>query len=130
MRKKLWLGLCGVVLGATLAASAPEPPPSTKARYLVVYRPGPAWVAGKPVGEQPLKDHFKYMIDLHVAGALEMAGPFLDDTGGAMVVRVADDAEAKRLIAADPAVTGGVMLADVRPWRWVDWSQFVQKSGP
>ena len=33
---------------------------ATKATYLVVYRPGPAWLTGKSVVDQPLKEHGKY----------------------------------------------------------------------
>ena len=34
-------------------------PPATagKATYLVLYRPGPAWLTGKSVMEQPLREH-------------------------------------------------------------------------
>ena len=32
-----------------------------KATYLVVYRPGPAWLTGKSVMDPPLKEHGKYM---------------------------------------------------------------------
>jgi hypothetical protein len=33
------------------------PEATTKATYLVIYRPGPAWLTGKSVMEQPLKEH-------------------------------------------------------------------------
>ncbi len=31
----------------------------TKATFLVVYRPDPAWLTGKSIMEQPLKEHGK-----------------------------------------------------------------------
>ena len=37
---------------------------ATKATYLVLYRPGPAWLTGKSVMKQPLKEHGKYMLSL------------------------------------------------------------------
>ena len=37
-----------------------------KATYLVIYRPGPAWLVGKSVLEQPLKEHGKYMLSLYI----------------------------------------------------------------
>ena len=41
-------------------------PTATEAKttYLVLYRPGPAWLTGKSVMEQPLKEHGKYMLSL------------------------------------------------------------------
>ena len=56
-----------------------------------------------------------------------LAGPFLDDTGGAMVLEAADEAEAKAVVAADPAVIGQVMVAEVHPWRLVEWEKHVKK---
>ena len=93
-----------------------------------MYRPGPSWLAGKPLAEQPLKEHGRYMIELYGKGTLKFAGPFLDDSGGAMVMEADTEADAKALVAADPAVKGGVMLADLRPWRLVDWEPYLKKK--
>ena len=62
--------------------------------FLVIYRPGPAWLAGKSVSEQPLKEHGKYMLRLYVKGSMKLAGPLTDNAGGAVVLDVADEAEA------------------------------------
>src|SRR5688572_30368617 len=71
MRKRVWLGACGLVLGTAMSGSAQAPALATgsgKTTYLVVYRPGPSWLPGKPVTEQPLKEHGRYMIELYTKG--------------------------------------------------------------
>ena len=84
--------------------------------FALCYRPGPAWLAGKSVFEQPLKEHRTYMRSLLDAGTIVLGGPYSDDTGG-LVALEADSREAALTIAAgDPAVRDGVMLADVHPW--------------
>ena len=47
---------------------------ATKTTYLVLYRPGPAWLTGKSVMEQPLKEHGKYMLSLYIKGSMKLAG--------------------------------------------------------
>ena len=117
-----------VLFGCATVAAAQDAAPKAKTTWLVVYRPGPSWVAGKPLAEQPLKEHGRYMIELYGKGTLKFAGPFLDDSGGAMVMEADTEADAKALVAADPAVKGGVMLADLRPWRLVDWEPYLKKK--
>ena len=95
--------------------------------YLVAYRPGPAWLPSKPIGEQPLKEHGRYMLGLYVKGSLKFAGPFSDNAGGAAAFEAADDEEAKAVVAADPAVVSGVFLADVHPWALVEWERHVKR---
>ncbi len=101
-----------------------------KTKYLLIYRPGPGWVAGKPLAEQPLKEHGKYMLDLYVKGTIKFAGPFLDDSGGAMMFEAENESDAKAVVAGDPAVRSGVFVAELHPWGLVDWDQFVKKPGP
>lgn len=108
--------------------AAQETPPKPRATWLVVYRPGPSWVAGKPLAEQPLKEHGRYMIELYGKGVLKMAGPFLDHSGGALVFEAASEADAKAVVAADPAVANGIMIGDLRPWRIVDWEPYLKKK--
>lgn len=36
--------------------------------YLVIYRPGPGWLEGKAMAEQPLREHGRYLISLHRRG--------------------------------------------------------------
>jgi uncharacterized protein YciI len=106
-----------------LAAQPPE-----KATFLVIYRPGPAWLQGKPASEQPLKEHGKYMLSLFEKGSLKFAGPFTDDKGGAVVLEVASEAEAQALVAEDPAVKSGVFLHEIHPWQLVPWEKYVKKK--
>src|SRR5262245_43339159 len=60
--------------------------PAMKSTYLVLYHPGPHWVAGKPIRQQPPKEHGKYLLDLYARGAMKSAGPFEDNTGAAVVI--------------------------------------------
>ena len=96
--------------------------------YLVVYRPGPAWIPDKPQAEQPLKEHGQYMLGLYVQKKLKFAGPFTDAPGGgAAVFEAEDDEQAKSVVAADPAVTSQVFVADLRPWTLVEWERYLKK---
>jgi uncharacterized protein len=98
-----------------------------KSTFLVIYRPGPAWVKGKSVSQQPLKEHGKYMLSLYVKGSMKLAGPLTDDAGGAVVLEVADDSEAKAIVAEDPAVKSGIFVCEMHPWELKPWDKYVKK---
>ena len=100
----------------------------TKAMYLVIYRPGPAWLVGKSVLEQPLKEHGKYMLNLYIKGSMKLAGPLTDDAGGAVLLAVADESEAKIIVAADPAVKSGIFVYEMHPWKLQPWDEFAKKA--
>jgi uncharacterized protein YciI len=91
--------------------------------YVLCYRRGPAWVAGKTVFEQPLKEHLAYMMSLKACGTLVLGGPFLDDTGGLVVVESDTLQAAQALAQGDPAIRDRVMVAEVHPWKIMagDW---------
>ncbi len=109
------------------SASSQSESARKKPTYLVVYRPGPAWLPGKPIAEQPLKDHGRYILSLYVKGSLKSAGPFSDNAGGAAAFEAADDYEARAVVDADPAVVSGVFLAELHPWGLVDWERHIKK---
>ena len=101
---------------------------TTKATYLVVYRPGPAWLTGKSVIEQPLKEHGKYMLSLYIKGSMRLAGPLTDNAGGAVLLAVSDEAEAKAIVANDPAVKSGIFVYEMHPWKLQPWEEFAKKA--
>ena len=100
----------------------------TKATYLVIYRPGPAWLVGKSILEQPLKEHGKYMLSLYIKGSMKLAGPLTDDAGGAVLLAVADESEAKTIVAEDPAVKSGIFTYEMHPWKLQPWDKFAKKA--
>jgi uncharacterized protein YciI len=100
---------------------------TTKATYLVIYRRGPAWLAGKSVMEQPLKEHGKYMLSLYMKGSMKLAGPLTDNAGGAVLLEVSDEAEAKAIVANDPAVKSGIFVYEMHPWKLQPWDQWAKK---
>ena len=100
----------------------------TKTTYLVIYRPGPGWLVGKPVSEQPLKEHGKYMLSLYMKGFMKLAGPLTDNTGGAVLLAVANESEAKALVTDDPAVKSGVFVYEMHPWKLQPWDEFAKKA--
>jgi uncharacterized protein YciI len=100
---------------------------ATKVTYLIIYRPGPGWVTGKPVTEQPLKEHGNYMLSLYRKGSMKMAGPLGDDAGGAVLLEVSDEAEAKAIVANDPAVKSGIFVSEMHPWKLQPWDKWAKK---
>jgi len=101
---------------------------AAKATYLVLYRPGPAWLTGKSVMEQPLKEHGKYMLSLYIKGSMKLAGPLTDNAGGAVLLEVSGEAEAKAVVANDPAVKSGVFVYEMHPWKLQPWEEFAKKA--
>jgi len=101
---------------------------ASKGTYLVLYRPGPAWLTGKSVMEQPLKEHGKYMLSLYIKGSMKLAGPLTDNAGGAVLLEVSDEAEAKAIVANDPAVKSGVFVYEMHPWKLQPWEKFAKKA--
>jgi uncharacterized protein YciI len=117
-------------LGVALASSeATAQEQGKQPSYLCVYRPGPRWLPGKPLAEQPLREHGRYMLDLYKRGVMRMAGRFADGSGGAMLFGADDDASAQAIVAADPAVVAGTFTYELRQWAFVDWAALVKKSG-
>ena len=114
-----------VRLGAILAALvvtgwllAQSPPPSKQKQYVMVLKPGPNWVAGKPVGQQALGNHGRYLQEQMTKGALQLAGPFLDDSGGLILYNARDEAEVRTIAEHDPGVTGGILAVEsIRPFQ-------------
>jgi len=125
----VWCGLAIVCCLLQARPAAAGPGDSTiKSTFLVIYRPGPAWLPGKPLAEQPLKDHGQYMLSLFTRGAMKLAGPFTDNAGGAVVLEVASDAEAKAIVTQDPAVKTGIFVYELHRWGLVTWEKYVKKS--
>ena len=85
--------------------------------FVLCYSRGPAWIEGKAVFEQPLREHLAYMHELKARGVLLLGGPFTDDEGGLVVAKALSLNEARCLVERDPAVSAGVMVAVAHPWK-------------
>ena len=65
-------------------------------------------------------DHLAYLQSLLEEGTLVLAGPVGDGSGAMMVLQVASEQEARRVIDADPYTAAGVGANHVlRPWNVV-----------
>jgi uncharacterized protein YciI len=122
------LAAAGLSVAASSTGAAPESAASggRTRTYLVVYRAGENWIPGQPVMAQPIKEHGPYMLELYRQGILKQAGPFGDGTGGAAVFEAQDDALARALVEADPAVQKRVFGFDLHPWTLVSWAERVK----
>jgi uncharacterized protein len=99
----------------------------SKQTFLVIFKPGAGWVAGKSLAEQPLQEHGKYMLGLYQAGAMRYAGPFADGSGGAVLLEVTGEAEAIAIANQDPAVLEGVFVYDLYVWNLVAWESYLKR---
>ena len=85
--------------------------------YAFFHTPGPGWAEGVGFREQRgVGEHVGYMAQQLEAGRLVFGGPFLDDSGGMMVLRAESEAEAVAIAEADPTVLNGLLLVSVKPW--------------
>ena len=88
-------------------------------RFVVFHRPGPAWLKGVDLREQPgVFDHVAHYRKLQADGKVELGGPFMvPDTGGMMITTPVEGAEEIEAYAkADPAVASGLITVEIRPW--------------
>ncbi|MCC6378597.1 MAG: phosphoribosyl glycinamide formyltransferase [Burkholderiales bacterium] len=88
-------------------------------RYVVFHKPGPAWLPGKTLFEQPgVREHVAHYRQWLDEGKLELGGPHTDAGGGGMMVPVAgiSEEEVTRFAGEDPAVRSGTLVAEIRPW--------------
>jgi len=108
----------GVIVAAMTVAGwllAQSQPPSKQ--YVVLVKRGPRWVAGKSVEEQALGNHGRYLQEQMTKGALQLAGRFLDDSGGLILYNARDEPEARAIAEHDPGVVAGILAIDsIRPF--------------
>ncbi len=96
--------------------------------FVVIYTPGPAWLQGKSITEQPYyREHGRYMQQFFADKRLIMGGPFMDDQGGLGIIDVANEAQAREIFEQDPAVLAKVFQPHLHPWRVV-FNQYTAKS--
>lgn len=84
--------------------------------FVLHYAPGPAWLPGRPVFEQPLQAHLAYLKTLHQQGRILAGGPYADHSGGLVILTPTKREEAEKVFRADPAVNAGIMTALATPW--------------
>jgi uncharacterized protein YciI len=87
--------------------------------YLYLIRPvRPGWIDGlTPEEETILEAHFQYLEGKLQEGVLLLAGPCLDRAFGIVLLRAGSLSEAEAIMRQDPAVAGGVMTAEMHPFR-------------
>jgi uncharacterized protein len=89
-----------------------------KNTFVVLWEPGPAWVQGKTVREQPYWDgHAAFMDALFDKGMVVLGGPFADGTGSMVIWESESEQELADLLARDPYVIHGIFaLKSLKQW--------------
>ena len=86
---------------------------------LVILKSGPNKVPAGPERDEMFKGHFANIERLAAAGRLAVAGPFAanaDGWRGLYLFAVSDVEEAKPLVATDPVIVKGEMVAEYHKW--------------
>lgn len=119
-----------VLLLIAACAASPRPAPTAPAKKFsmrmytfVLLRRGPAWSPEEtPDSKRLFEGHMANIKAMAKAGKLVIAGPFdapADDRtayAGLFVMDVKSDDEARALLANDPAIAAGRLVAELRPW--------------
>jgi len=81
---------------------------------LVILKTGPHRVPDGAARDEMFKGHFANIKRLASAGKLAVAGPFAEKTGwrGMFVFAVETEQEAQQLVATDPVIKNGEMIAE------------------
>lgn len=88
-------------------------------QYAIIYTPGPAMIAGRAADQQPLRQHNEYLQKLRAANTLLQVSYASDGKTEVAVFEVNSEAEARQLLAMDPAVRTGTLNAELRQWNIV-----------
>src|SRR5258708_38787407 len=90
-----------------------------KNTFMILWAPGPAWVLGKAVREQPYwTEHAAFMDLLFAKGRVIMGGPFTDGTGSLFLVEAGEESEVRPLFANAPFVVHRFfVLNSLKQWQ-------------
>lgn len=117
MKRRDMLVAASALMAASIAHAQSPAPTAPDQRFVLVYAPGPRWEHAKGFRDQPGIDaHVTYMRGFLARGQLAEGGPFLDDTGGIMILDVRSLQDARRIAAGDPTVRAGLLRVSVHPW--------------
>jgi uncharacterized protein YciI len=85
-----------------------------KSYVLVILKTGPTRVPDGPERDAMFRGHFDNMKRLSAAGKLALAGPLdgVDGWRGLFILATGDLGEAKNLVATDPVIIKGEMVAE------------------
>lgn len=89
-----------------------------KNTFMILWAPGPAWVPGKTVREQPYwAEHATFMDRLFEHGMVALGGPFADGSGSLVIVEAENEQEVADVFASDPFVVQGIFaLSSRKQW--------------
>lgn len=71
----------------------------------------------KDKDKELLEDHIAYLNDYIARGEIFAKGPFLDHTGGLVILRVGSMDEAREIVENDPAIKLGSRKYSLKEWR-------------
>lgn len=87
-------------------------------RFMIIYSKGPNWREGVILHDQPsIPEHAVY--GQQNESIIMLAGPFADGSGGATIIDVESEQEARELAENDPAVRSGVFTYQIKEWNTV-----------
>lgn len=90
-----------------------------KNTFMILWAPGPAWVSGKTVRQQPFwAKHAIFMDQLFENGTVVLGGPFADASGSLVIVEAENEQEVADLVARDPFVVHDIFaLSSLKQWQ-------------
>ena len=111
-----------------LVAADEQQQGAAKTTFLVIYRPGPC-VAGWKVGFGTTLERARQVYVAPVCKRLhEARGALTDNAGGAVVLAVANESEAKTIVTEDRAVKDGTFVYEMHPWELKPWGKYAKKK--
>jgi uncharacterized protein YciI len=104
----------GAAFDPALAASVGADEYGMRSYVFALLKTGPKPMAAGPQRDEMFKGHFENIKRLAAEGKLALAGPYDAVNGwrGMFVFAVADIEEAKKLVATDPVISSGEMVAE------------------
>jgi uncharacterized protein len=73
-------------------------------------------VAGRALSLPIVQKHAQHLAELDAQGKLVMAGPFVDNPLGLLIMKGSNKAEIAHILNEDPMITSGVKTFEVATW--------------
>ena len=95
---------------STKVSSSSEATPTTY--YAVILKSVPGHELSLPI----VRKHAQHLAELDAQGKLVMAGPFVDNPLGLLVMKGSSKAEITHIMNEDPMITSGLRTCEVATW--------------